>query len=242
MAHQFFAAHLATAVEGEIVEVTGAEAKHAVSVSRVRPGESLALSDGAGTRVLGTVQVAAPALLTVRVAAVQRVPVPAPRLGLVQALAKGDRDERAVQAAVELGAMDIVPWAATRSVSRWDGPKASKGQERWQAIADEAAKQSLRAWKASVSAVHATKRLTALADTVRLLVLHPEADTPLSQLELDERDCWVVVGPEGGVSPEELAAFIAAGAETVRLGAEVLRTSTAGPAALAVLNARLGRW
>lgn len=79
----------------------------------------------------------------------------------------------------------------------------------------------------------------------RLLVLEPTASTPLSSMGWDAgdaRDLVLVVGPEGGIAPDELDALGAAGAEIVRLGDTVLRTSTAGPAALALLNARLGRW
>jgi 16S rRNA (uracil1498-N3)-methyltransferase len=161
---------------------------------------------------------------------------------LVQALAKGDRDELAIQASTELGVDAVVPWSAARSVSRWEGPKVAKGRERWATIVREAAKQSIRAWVPKVGELSNTKAVAALAGDNRVLVLEPDATERLTSVVPDGRPIVLVVGPEGGIAPEELAAFTAAGAELVRLGDTVLRTSTAGPAALAVLNGILGRW
>jgi 16S rRNA (uracil1498-N3)-methyltransferase len=148
----------------------------------------------------------------------------------------------AVQAATELGVDAIVPWAASRSVSRWEGPKAEKGRQRWATIVREAVKQSIRSWLPSVAPVTTTAKLPERLAGARMLLLEPTAPTPLSDLEADGRDLALVVGPEGGIAPDELEMLIAAGAEPVRLGASVLRTSTAGPAAIAVLNSMLGRW
>jgi 16S rRNA (uracil1498-N3)-methyltransferase len=133
----------------------------------------------------------------------------------------------------------VIPWAAERSVSRWEGAKADKGRDRWAAIVREASKQSIRPWVPSVEPLVSTD---ALAKMPGLLVLEPTASVRLTEVPLDGDRFTLVVGPEGGIAPRELDALAAAGATLVRLGAEVLRTSTAGPAALAVLNARLGRW
>jgi len=94
----------------------------------------------------------------------------------------------------------------------------------------------------TVAPVTATAGLAAQLDGGRMLLLEPTATTALTELESDGRDLALVVGPEGGIAPAELERLVAAGGEPVRLGASVLRTSTAGPAAIAVLNARLGRW
>jgi 16S rRNA (uracil1498-N3)-methyltransferase len=161
---------------------------------------------------------------------------------LVQALAKGDRDELAVQAACELGVDEVLPWQAARSISRWEGPKAVKGRERWATIVREAAKQAHRPWVPTVGEVLTTAQLIGRAAGARMLVLDPTAPAKLSAIEPDGRDMLLVVGPEGGIAPEELIRFEEAGAERVRLGETVLRTSTAGPAAIAVLSAALGRW
>lgn len=231
----------ADAAAGGVVRVTGDEARHAISVARVRVGEQISVSDGAGIIVDGEVTSVGGGELAVAVHTLRREERPAPELWLVQALAKGDRDELAIQAATELGVSGVIPWQAERSVSRWDGPKVDKGHERWRSIVREAAKQSIRAFVPDVAAPATTNALTQL--TGLILVLEPSASTTLTALPLEDRErITVVVGPEGGVSPKELAVLEEAGARPVRLGPEVLRTSTAGPAALAVLNARLGRW
>ncbi len=230
---------------GAVVRLRGADARHAVTVARVRPGERLRLGDGAGLVVLGTVSSADAAEVTLEVDQVERTPRPAPRIHLVQALAKGDRDELALQAATELGVDGVVPWQAARSISRWDAAKAVKGRERWTTIAREASKQSLRPWLPEVEPVASTKQLVDRAAQATVLVLDPLGDVALSSLtsaDLGDLDIVLVVGPEGGIADEEFAALSAAGARRVRLGPTVLRTSTAGPAAIAVLSAALGRW
>ncbi|CAM5308774.1 16S rRNA (uracil(1498)-N(3))-methyltransferase [Leifsonia shinshuensis] len=227
---------------GARLTLTGAEAKHASTVNRTRPGESVLIGNGRGLVATGEVLVATNAELTIDVEAVERVPRSEPAITLVQALAKGDRDELAVQAATELGVDAVIPWSASRSVSRWEGPKVAKGRDRWAAIVREAAKQSIRAWTPEVGELATTKQVAALAATHRVLVLEPGATDALTAVRPDGRPLVLVVGPEGGIAPQELDAFRSAGAEVVRLGDTVLRTSTAGPAALAVLNAALGRW
>ncbi len=227
---------------GDSVELTGDEARHAVTVSRVRPGERLAIGDGRGTVVHGVVSSTGARELVLEAAEVVVEEAPTPRITLVQALAKGDRDELAVQAATELGVDAVVPWAASRSVSRWEGPKAEKGRQRWAAIVREAVKQSIRSRLPEVAPVTATAELPTRLGDARVLVLEPTAAAALTDLRPDGRDLALVVGPEGGIAPAELERLVAAGAEPVRLGASVLRTSTAGPAAIAVLNVALGRW
>ncbi|GAA2063383.1 16S rRNA (uracil(1498)-N(3))-methyltransferase [Leifsonia soli] len=227
---------------GARLSLSGAEAKHAATVNRTRPGESVLIGNGRGLVASGEVLVSTNTELTIDVESVSRVERATPGITLVQALAKGDRDELAIQAATELGVDAVVPWAASRSVSRWEGPKVAKGRERWAAIVREASKQSIRAWTPEVGELATTKQVAALAAGARVLVLEPDAEAPLTGVEPDGRDLVLVVGPEGGIAPQELAAFRDAGAELVRLGSTVLRTSTAGPAALAVLNASLRRW
>lgn len=251
MAHFYLddslAAQLASADApvGAVVRLTGPDARHASTVSRARAGEHLRLGDGAGLVVEGEVLEASAQEVALRVAAVERHPEPAPRIVLVQALAKGDRDELAVQAATELGVDAIVPWQAARSVSRWDAAKAEKGRARWATIVREASKQAIRARVPEVEPLATTAAIAGRAASATVLVLDPLAEHPLTALAADalgDRDVLLVVGPEGGIAPEELAALTAAGARGVRLGATVLRTSTAGPAAIAVLSGMLGRW
>jgi len=242
MALHFIVPDCADAAIGELISLTGTEAKHASVVRRVRVGETITLGDGKGTWLEGSVEDVSPSVVTVRVGSRSTQEVPESRLVLVQALAKGDRDELAVQAACELGVDEVIPWQAARSVSRWEGPKAAKGRERWGSIIREAAKQAHRAWVPDVTTAVTTAQLVTRAADARMLVLDPGASTRLSGIVADGRDILLVVGPEGGIAPEELERFEAAGAERVRLGDTVLRTSTAGPAAIAVLSGILGRW
>ncbi|MBG6058306.1 16S rRNA (uracil1498-N3)-methyltransferase [Cryobacterium sp. MP_M5] len=246
MAHFFIDDSLraGSAVPGTVLSIDGAEARHAVTVSRVKPGERLRIGNGAGLMLDVTVTGADAGRLTFRVDEAAVVEPGTPRILLVQALAKGDRDEMAVQAATELGIDGVVPWAASRSVTRWEGPKVAKGQARWSSIVREASKQSIRAWLPEVAGLTSTRQLAALAGSTRMLLLEPTAELRLTEIAAptDDRDILLVVGPEGGISTAELDQLEQAGATRVRLGETVLRTSTAGPAALAILNATLGRW
>ena len=233
---------LARLAPGATVTLSGDEARHAVAVARVRVGERIAIGDGSGAVVHGAVTSTGPRELSLEADEVVVEEAPATRITLVQALAKGDRDELAVQAATEIGVDAIIPWAAARSVSRWEGPKAEKGRQRWATIVREAVKQSIRAWLPQVGVLATTGELASRLVDARILVLEPTARAALTDLRPDGRDIALIVGPEGGITSAELERLVAAGAEPVRLGASVLRTSTAGPAAIAVLNAVLGRW
>ncbi|MGL4256580.1 MAG: 16S rRNA (uracil(1498)-N(3))-methyltransferase [Microbacterium sp.] len=244
MALHFVLDEATTAGPGEVVVLTGAEAHHAASVRRVRVGEEVTVGDGRGAWLSGRCESVAPREVVVRVESRSDAAAPRPRIVLVQALAKGDRDELAIQAATELGVDEIVPWQAARSVSRWDAAKAEKGRARWGTIVREAAKQAHRAWIPEIAPLVTTAQLVARAEASRTLVLEPTGSERLTGADLgaEERDVVLVVGPEGGIAPEELERLAAAGAGIVRLGESVLRTSTAGPAALAVVSAALGRW
>ena len=242
MAHFYLNELLETPVEGGTVSITGPEARHAVTVSRLGVGEEVSIGNGAGLIVRGPITEATHTELSIRVDTIVEVARETPAIVLVQALAKGDRDELAVQAATELGVDAVIPWSASRSISRWEGAKITKGHDRWSAVVREATKQSIRSWLPDVLDLATTKQLARLAESTRMLVLEPTATESLTELELDNRDIVLVVGPEGGVSPAEVDLLVAAGASAVRLGSTVLRTSTAGPAAIAVLNAKLGRW
>jgi 16S rRNA (uracil1498-N3)-methyltransferase len=222
---------------GSLVELDGPEGKHAVQVRRMRQGEAIQLSDGKGLRVRGAVAELAGSTLKLEVTEVIKEDLPSRQITLVQALAKGDRDELAIQAATELGAMGIIPWQASRSISRWDGPKIAKGQARWQQIVSEAAKQSLRAYTPEVKKIAETKELAGLVSSFDLvLVLDTSATQGVVEIGIPSSGkIALVVGPEGGIEQTELDALQAAGAKLVSLGANVLRTSTAGPALIAAL-------
>lgn len=227
---------------GAEVVLDGPEGRHAAAVKRLRVGEHLVLTDGSGLEVTGEVTSVDKASLTARVVRAERLPRPAPRLTVVQAIPKGERAELAVGVLTEIGADVIVPWAASRCVAVWRGDRATKSLARWRTSAREAAKQARRAWHPEVTEQATTSDVAALIAKADLaLVLHEGASTGLAMAG-EARDIVLVVGPEGGISPEELDAFAEAGATSVRLGSEVLRTSTAGVAAAAAVLSRTARW
>ena len=231
-------------VPGQEVQLSGPEGHHAAAVRRMRVGEAIALTNGRGLKARGVVSAVAPKQLTVAVHSVDTFELPAVTFTLVQAVAKGDRDELAVQAATELGTSKVVPWQADRSISKWDG-KEEKNRERWQQIVDEAAKQALRPWFPPVTQVQSSKSLaTQIAESAgTFLVLDPTAVMSLNQVELSSAgEVGLIVGPEGGITEAELALFETAGAKRVHLGSGILRTSTAGMAAISVLAAKSGYW
>lgn len=243
-AHVHWVPDLAGAAPGALVEVTGDEAHHAVAVRRLRVGEPVGLTDGAGTSVTGSVEEVAKRRFTVRVDERTVTERPTPRFTVVQGLPKGERGELAVEMLTELGVDTIVPWAAARSVAVWRGERAVKSRNKWVATAREAAKQARRSWFPEVAELASTEEVVALIEAAsQAFVLHEEATQPLAGVVPEANGPVVlVVGPEGGVSTEELARFAEAGAPAVRLGAEVLRTSTAGVAAMAALLAQSPRW
>ncbi|MFD6227727.1 16S rRNA (uracil(1498)-N(3))-methyltransferase [Streptomyces sp. NPDC060232] len=226
----------------------GPEGRHAVSVKRLNPGEQVVLTDGRGGWAEAVVKAAeGKDRLVVAVTSAGREEEPAVRITVVQALPKGDRGELAVETMTETGVDAIVPWQASRCITQWRGDRGAKSLAKWRATAREAGKQSRRVRFPEVAEAMSTKQVAALLAGVDLaMVLHEDRDTPsqaLATAELPASGSVVlVVGPEGGVSPEELEVFAAAGAHPYRLGRSVLRTSTAGTAAAAVLLARTGRW
>ncbi|WP_405447340.1 16S rRNA (uracil(1498)-N(3))-methyltransferase [Streptomyces erythrochromogenes] len=226
----------------------GPEGRHAVSVKRLNPGEQVVLTDGRGGWAEAVVKAAeGKDRLVVAVADAGREEEPAVRITVVQALPKGDRGELAVETMTETGVDAIVPWQASRCITQWRGDRGAKSLAKWRATAREAGKQSRRVRFPEVAEAMSTKQVAALLAGADLaMVLHEDRDTPSQALATAELPATgsvvLVVGPEGGVSPEELEVFAAAGARPHRLGRSVLRTSTAGTAAAAVLLARTGRW
>ena len=241
MSLPYFIGPVAGTAVGATVVVEGDEARHAV-VRRIRVGEEVALTDGAGTTAVGTVTGSTKSALTVTVTAVESAPAPRPHVTVVQAIPKGDRAELAVEVLTEIGVDRIVPWAASRCVAVWRGERAAKSLARWRSTAREAGKQSRRAWHPEVTELAATDAVASMLERADLaVVLHETGDTSIRGCEVPEDGyVVVVVGPEGGISEEELTAF--RGAHVVRMGEPVLRTSTAGVAAVAALLSRTRRW
>ncbi|CAM5320922.1 ribosomal RNA small subunit methyltransferase E [Streptomyces spiroverticillatus] len=234
--------------EGGRYVLEGVEGRHAVSVRRLKAGEDVVLADGRG-RGAEAVVVAAEGKdrLVVDVTGVVVEEEPRPRITVVQALPKGDRGELAVETMTETGVDAVVPWQAARCITQWKGERGAKSLAKWRATAREAGKQSRRLRFPEVADAMSTKQVGALLATADFAaVLHEDRDADSGALALaelpQEGTIVLVVGPEGGVSPEELALFAQAGAKPYRLGRSVLRTSTAGTAATALLLGRTGRW
>lgn len=231
-------------VVGGIAVVDGDEGFHASNVRRIRPGEELDLSDGAGTVAHCVVEEAVKGRLSARVLDVAAVPRPAPVVTVAQALPKSERSELAIELATEAGADGFLAWQAQRCVARWESAaKVDKGLRRWGAVARSAARQSRRAYVPEIEAMVSTAELLTRVPGALTLVLHESATVPLAEIGLaDAAAVLLVVGPEGGISDEELGALTAAGARTVRLGPSVLRTSTAAAVALGAIGVLTGRW
>ena len=226
-----------------VMTLTGPEGHHAAAVRRLRAGERADLSDGAGTFAAGVVTGVGKDSVTLEIHAVHAVPAPQPRLAVAQALPKGDRGELAVELMTEVGVDTVIPWAAARSITKWQAERGAKALAKWRATAREAAKQSRRAWLPEVTDLVSTSALAQRVSDSYAIVLEADAPAKLHELPLPEAgEILLLVGPEGGISPTERDKLRDAGAVEARLGPTVLRTSTAGAAAAAILLSRVGRW
>lgn len=241
MAHFYILESLESSTIGSEVVLDGSEGKHAATVSRVRPGETFTLGNGRGLVLEVEAESVSKDCVQLRVLQVENKERLHPEILLVQALAKTDRDERAIEAATELGVDTVIPWAASRSISKWEGPKIEKGIARWSAIVREASKQSIRPYIPQVHHPVTTAELVKMLPAADIVVLDPTGDVPLSSFNPTSRPIAIIVGPEGGLTESELGTFRSAGATIATMGNNILRTSTAGPAALAIMNAKLGR-
>lgn len=233
---------------GHTAVLDGPEGRHAATVRRTTVGERVMLSDGRGGLADSEVTAAGKDRLELMVHAVRTVSPSLPTVTLVQALPKAERSELAVELATEAGVDAIVPWQSSRCVARWEGPKVAKGLTRWRNAARAAAKQSRRALVPEVADLHRTADVTALVRDVvarggKVAVLHESAGASLASLSLHElSELILVVGPEGGLSDDEVEKLATAGASLVLLGPQVLRTSTAAAVALGAIGVLTERW
>lgn len=239
MTDALFLAELDDPRVGDEIALTGDEGRHAVAVRRIKAGETILLADGVGTAVRGPVLAVDKASLTMSVAEVLRTVPDAVRFVAAQALAKGDRAELAVEMLTEIGVDEVVPWQASRSIVKWVPDRAERHLARWRACAREATKQSRRFRVPVVTVPLSTRELALrIPETALTLILHESASQKLPGVRLPESgDVMIVIGPEGGIAPEELEALTAAGGVPVKISDGVLRTSTAGVVALAQLRA-----
>ncbi|WP_193095277.1 16S rRNA (uracil(1498)-N(3))-methyltransferase [Brevibacterium sp. FME17] len=257
----FFSPQSAEAVTGQVLTFGEDVAGHAVRVRRLGPGDELEVVDGSGTRVRGTVSNASANELGLHVASVTHTRTDQPRLVLVQALAKGDRDLQAIETATEIGVDEVVPWAAERSIADWPTKKRDKLAAKWDNVIRAASLQARRSrFPLRHDLVRGTGLAATLSETDTVYVLHEAAELRLSQALSEPRSAGIwsaasgmenspdperivlVVGPEGGVSDAELDALAAVGAKAVLLGPTVLRSSSAGAAGLVMAQNSLGRW
>ena len=231
-------------LQRDLVLLSGAEGRHAAAVRRLRAGERADVGDGAGLVAECVVVTHSSRGLELAVRARRELPRPEPLITVVQAIPKGDRGELAVAEMTEVGVDRILPWAAARCVPVWRAERGARSLTRWRVTAREAAKQSRRAWIPEVTELVSTADVAqVIAKAASAIVLEPDAAQSLADLSPpDWGDLVVIVGPEGGLTGEENAAFRTAGAMPRHLGPTVLRTSTAGTVAAAVLLSRSGRW
>ena len=240
--------------------------RHALGAMRLAEGDGLSLTDGRGLCVKTTLVDAQAGLVSVervgRAARLQatrggRPPQPVTRLVLIQALAKTGHDEAAIDMATQIGVDEVIPWQANRSIAKW---KAGRTDRKWRQVLGAATEQSRRVWSPELAQCVSSKQVVAICRRAcvhgdLVIVLHQDATMSWSSVE-DEvsrladrcladgrpRSINVVVGPEGGISEEEVSDFVGAGAQSVVLGSNILRASTAGPVALSLLSRALGRF
>ena len=234
----------AAQLRGDHIVLSGAEGRHAATVRRLAAGERADVTDGDGTLAECVVTGSGPDLLELAVLARRADPPPDPRIVVVQAIPKGDRGELAVEIMTEVGVDVVVPWAAGRCVAKWRGDRGQRALERWRVTAREAAKQARRARFPEITGPAETPDVARLAAAAALaIILDPDAAAGLHSLPLPGRgDIVVVIGPEGGISPAEAARLTGAGAVSARLGPSVLRASSAGAVAAALLLSAGDRW
>jgi 16S rRNA (uracil1498-N3)-methyltransferase len=243
--------------------------RHAFKAMRLAAGDEFQLTDGRGLRV--TLRVDDPEAALATVTEVEHEPQPAVRLGLIQALAKGGRDEQAIETSTEIGVDAVMPWQANRSIVQWKGSKASKALAKWEDVLVAATEQSRRAYVPQLEGLHTTRQLNAwIGEATKrgdmVIVLHQDATDTWGHIEQKAAQLaataataaqettaqsasatagptiWVIVGPEGGIADEEVASFVQAGAASCVIGTTILRASTAGPVALTLLSHAIGRY
>lgn len=234
----------AAAAIADTLVLDGSEGHHAVTVQRIRQGERVEVVDGQGRRLSGTVFETKKSECSIIIDSIDDEPRPHPTITAVQAIAKGDRGELAVQMLTEAGIDVIIPWQAENSVAKWTQDRTVKHHAKWIRTAREASKQARRSHVPFVDSPVTTAAVVDLiANAGVALVLDEQSSTPLTSIDFHTaHDVLLVIGPEGGLSEAERTVFSDCGADVVRLGTSVLRTSTAGVAALGVVMARVGRW
>ena len=227
-----------------IVRITGSDVHHMRDVLRMKPAETVVVSDGSERDYYCAVVSLEEDEVVLQVqseAAAAELPA---RITLYQGLPKADKMELIIQKAVELGAARVVPVTMARSVVRLDQKRAASKAERWQRIAESAAKQSGRSIIPAVGRVMSFREALTDAGESVIIVPYENENGMLGTAKVLESlrpgmDISVFIGPEGGFDPEEIEAARSAGAETVSLGRRILRTETAGLVMLTMIMMEL---
>lgn len=227
---------------GDLV-IEGEEAHHAGSVSRIKVGERIAVTNGIGRRAEVEVLDINKRNISCRVIDVIDEARPKTILTVIQALTKGDRARETIELLTEGGADIIIPWSASRSIGQWKEDKDSLSK--WRSWSREATKQSRRSWIPQVLDLHSTSQIRErIEDSEFTLLLHEAGSMKLSKVVSGKppREVNMIIGPEGGISDDEAALFEKAGAQSVVLGKPVFRSAHAGVAALAAVQSGFGIW
>lgn len=227
-------------VQNQSLRLPAEVAHHALRVLRLRYGETVAVFDGAGQEYLGElIQLEGDAAVHLHTPVTGERESPL-RVTLVQALAVADKMDWIVQKAVELGAAAVQPVDAERCVLKLAGDRAGKRITHWRQVAVSAAEQCGRRQLCEVGELLRLQDWLARPAEGERWILAPQGGVPLSDLPAPQGPVSVLIGPEGGWSDKELVAAQAAGCKPVSMGPRVLRTETAGLAALAAMMALWG--
>ena len=224
------------------IEITGSDVNHIKNVLRMNVGEEISVSDGCGTDYFGTIEVLGRESVTVHIenSWVSYVELPA-KITLFQGLPKADKMELIIQKAVELGVYEIVPVVTKRTIVKLDAKKEAKKLARWQGISESAAKQSGRGIIPKVAAPMSFNDALKQAGVMEAVLIPYEKAEGMDYSRnvikglKDKKHIGIFIGPEGGFDESEVLQAKQSGAVPITLGRRILRTETAGLAALAVL-------
>lgn len=225
------------------VDVTGDEARHAISAMRIQEGELISLTDGCGAIATAEVKAISRKTLTAKIIDYTFEEPSPTQLTVLQALTKGDRARETVELLTEAGVDQIIPWSAQRSIGQWKDVRES--QDKWRTWAREATKQSRRTRIPEIDGIYSTSDALALISKFDIALLFHESDgAKLSTIVRAKKPgkILIIIGPEGGISEDEIQALNKSGAVTVGMGRPVFRSAHAGAAALAAVQTALEIW
>ncbi|MCA1839530.1 MAG: 16S rRNA (uracil(1498)-N(3))-methyltransferase [Actinomycetota bacterium] len=222
------------------------QSRHLALVRRARVGDRIQICDGEGTVAIASLESVGKMQVSAKIESSVSIAYPRPAITILQGLAKGAKVDLVVQKLTELGVDRIVIFESQRSIPAWDQGKAERALERWRSISFEAAKQSRRAWLPKVEGPLTFEEAALLADShAATIVAHGASATSarkeLSKMNHGLSDICVVIGPEGGLSLEEVSALEKGSAVIAGFGPNTMRTETAAIVIAALVMYELGR-